>query len=78
MTKKYRKTAIIEAEQFDGSKEMIEKYEILKRSWVYKIKTLEGDEYFTLGDWIATGIEGEHWPIKDEIFRKTYEEVKDE
>lgn len=27
------------------------------------------------GDWIATGVEGEHWPIADEIFKKTYAEL---
>lgn len=25
------------------------------------------------GDWIATGIDGEHWCIANDIFRKTYE-----
>ncbi len=25
------------------------------------------------GDWIATGIDGEHWAIADDIFRRTYE-----
>lgn len=28
------------------------------------------------GDWIATGIDGEHWCIADDIFKRTYEEVK--
>lgn len=34
--------------------------------------TLEGGHVVTPGDWIATGAEGEHWPIKPEIFAKTY------
>ena len=25
------------------------------------------------GDWIATGIDGEHWCIANDIFHKTYE-----
>ena len=25
------------------------------------------------GDWIATGVDGEHWVIADDIFHKTYE-----
>ena len=25
------------------------------------------------GDWIATGIEEEHWVIADDIFHKSYE-----
>lgn len=27
------------------------------------------------GDWIATGHKGEHWAIKDEVFKATYEAV---
>ena len=26
-------------------------------------------------DWIATGVKGEHWAIKDEVFKATYEAV---
>jgi len=29
-----------------------------------------------VGNWIATGVEGENWAIDNEIFKKTYEEVK--
>lgn len=38
--------------------------------------TLEGTS-FTLveGDWIIKGVKGEFYPIKDEIFRETYEPV---
>lgn len=38
------------------------------------IKTLEGDMIASPGDWIITGIEGERYPCKDSIFKKTYEE----
>lgn len=27
------------------------------------------------GDWIATGVNGEHWAVKDEIFQKTYKRL---
>ena len=27
------------------------------------------------GDWIATGVNGEHWPVKNEIFQKTYKKL---
>ena len=33
---------------------------------------------FDTGDWIATGIDGEHWAISQEIFEKTYERVGQE
>lgn len=36
------------------------------------IHTLEGDMKASSGDWILTGINGEQWPVKDEIFKKTY------
>lgn len=37
------------------------------------IKTLEGDMTANPGDWVLTGIDGEQWPVKNEIFKKTYD-----
>ncbi|MFT8412317.1 MAG: hypothetical protein ABF743_10140 [Schleiferilactobacillus perolens] len=74
----YRKTATIQAEQFDGSAEMAQKYGIKmmpKTLQAGHIKTLEGTLVIHAGDWIATGVNGEHWPIADEVFRKTYEQL---
>lgn len=76
MIKVYRKTATIKAEQFDGSDEMIKKYNITPPMPLdpdYTIKTLEGDMVLGVGDWVATGVNGEHWPITDDVFKKTYE-----
>lgn len=28
-----------------------------------------------VGDWIATGVNGEHWVIQDDVFNKTYSEL---
>lgn len=39
------------------------------------IHTLEGDMTGNIGDWLITGVNGEQYPCKDDIFRKTYEEV---
>lgn len=39
------------------------------------IPTLEGDMYATEGDWIITGIKGEKYPCKPDIFEATYEPV---
>lgn len=39
------------------------------------ITTLEGDHYVTSGDWIITGVKGEHYPCKPDIFALTYEEA---
>lgn len=36
------------------------------------IQTLEGVMHANTGDWIIIGVEGEMWPVKKEIFEKTY------
>ena len=43
----------------------------------YVIPTLEGEMIINDGDWILTGVNGEHWAVKDEIFNKTYKKVDD-
>lgn len=40
------------------------------------IDTLEGKMRACPGDWIITGIHGEQYPCKQDIFEKTYEPVK--
>ena len=40
------------------------------------IRTLEGEMRASSGDWIIRGVKGEFYPIKDKIFRETYEEVE--
>jgi len=42
------------------------------------IHTLEGDLIGRPGDWLITGVNGEQYPCKDEIFRKTYELIDEE
>lgn len=37
------------------------------------ISTLEGPHRVTPGDWIITGVQGEHYACKPHIFAKTYE-----
>ena len=39
------------------------------------LSTLEGDMYVSPGDWIITGVKGEHYPCKPDIFEQTYEAV---
>ena len=41
------------------------------------VDTLEGGHIVCPGDWIITGIRGEHYPCKPDIFAATYEEVKE-
>jgi hypothetical protein len=41
------------------------------------IDTLEGGHIVCPGDWIITGVSGEHYPCKPDIFAKTYEPVEE-
>ena len=41
------------------------------------IDTLEDGHRVCPGDWIITGIKGERYPCKPDIFEQTYEEVKE-
>jgi len=60
--KKFRKKPII-----------VEAYQNKDRDKV--INTLEGQMIAKKGDWIIKGINGEIYPCKPDIFKKTYEEV---
>ena len=40
------------------------------------IETLEGVMHASPGDWIITGVNGEKYPCKPDIFKKTYEPEK--
>lgn len=61
---KYRKkTVVIEAYQTKEEK---------------IIHTLEGDMKASVGDYIITGVTGERYPCKPDIFEKTYEKVKND
>ena len=37
------------------------------------VDTLEGGHIVCPGDWIITGVKGEHYPCKPHIFAETYE-----
>ena len=41
------------------------------------INTLEGGHEVTPGDWIITGVQGERYPCKPDIFTATYEAVSE-
>jgi len=42
------------------------------------IQTLEGEMKAGVGDWIIQGVNGEFYPCKNDIFKKTYELVTEE
>ena len=62
-TKKYRKKPVV-VEAYRTDKEVV-------------IHTLEGDLTAQPGDYIITGVAGEQYPCKAEIFEATYEEVEE-
>lgn len=41
-----------------------------------KIHTLEGTMSANKGDWVVTGIQGEQWAVKKDIFNQTYQIIK--
>jgi hypothetical protein len=43
----------------------------------YYVETLEGPLVVSNGDWIITGVKGEIYPCKPDIFDATYEKVED-
>lgn len=77
-----KKPIVVEAELYrmgleDGFKDAIEGIgdgirgvRKVKRPY---IETLEGDMLISPGDYIITGIKGERYPCKPEIFEATYE-----
>ena len=48
-----------------------------KTSRIPAIKTLEGFHEIDEGDYIITGVKGERYPCKPDIFEMTYEIVED-
>lgn len=50
------------------------KYKTTKQQLI--IETLEGDMTASLGDYIVKGVDGEFYPVKPDIFEKTYEVIE--
>lgn len=84
MAKFRKKPVVIDAVLWDGTEEVGRKL----RAWSDHrvrhhggtsifIETLEGSMEAKIGDWIIRGVKGEFYPVKDEIFRQTYEAVDD-
>ncbi len=59
--KKYRKKVLIRAKQLDED---------------FMVITREGNMTAKAGDYLAIGVEGELYPIQEEIFKKTYELIE--
>lgn len=80
---KFRKKPVeIDAEQFivgDRPSEnlMFMQWPVQKdeKGFFLTIETLEGNHRANEGDWVITGIKGERYPCKPDIFEATYEAV---
>jgi len=80
-----KKPVIIEAEQFipfesDSGhplSNVVGVFLDLESPTNWSINTLEGKHQVTERDWIITGIKGEKYPCKPDIFEKTYEKVRE-
>lgn len=82
--KKYRKKpVVIEAVKWIGRDEDIygwiprDVFEIIHNGEGVIIKTLEGNHLCKKGDYIIKGVKGEFYPIKNYIFKETYEPVNE-
>jgi hypothetical protein len=74
---KYRKKpVVIEATQWFKMGDHPEVYP-LPYEGEYAIKTLEGYMSVNVGDYIITGVKGEHYPCKPDIFELTYEPAEE-
>ena len=71
-----KKPVIIDAVQFDGLSCPDGVYQLWGEPPTgFFIDTLEGRMNVSVGDWIITGVAGEKYPCKPDIFEKTYEPV---
>jgi hypothetical protein len=80
-----KKPVVIEAEQFSPIENMSDPgftvsniddvYPTWKSKTGWMIHTLEGHHEVTEGDWIITGVKGEKYPCKPDIFAMTYEKA---
>lgn len=81
-----KKPIVIDAIEFTGNNKNINELSrfmnIKNLKTIYKnkkltieIHTLEGIMIATIGDYIIKGINGEFYPCKPDIFKKTYDEI---
>ena len=81
MGKFRKKPVVVEAEQWLEGKhidglcfEHVHDTHVVR---IPHIHTLEGIHHVSPGDWIITGVKGEKYPCKPDIFKLTYEAVEE-
>lgn len=75
-----KKPVIIEAVKYDGTnkveiQDFMNRYLDDTKDKQLKIETLEGVMLANVGDYIIKGINGEFYPCKPDIFKKTYKKA---
>ena len=88
MSKYRKKPVVIEAVQFEGTREGQQQVEQFIGGVVGStqvgdtltlwIETLEGGHVASPCDWIIRGVKGEFYPCKPDIFASTYEAINEE
>lgn len=78
MAKYRKKPVVIEATQWfkHGDHPAVHMNEFIIDPGGGVIDTLEGTHIVTPGDWIITGVKGEHYPCNPDIFAATYDQVE--
>jgi len=81
MAKYRKKPVVVEAEQWFPGKHVDGVVQIgvseITLEPVYGVHTLEGVIACSPGDYIITGVKGEKYPCKPDIFEQTYEPVEE-
>lgn len=80
-----KKPVVVEAERFDGTEEHAAKlglraiavYEERGAPKKFFVDTLEGRMRIVAGEWLITGVKGEKYPCKPDIFEATYEPAEE-
>lgn len=80
MAKYRKKPVIVEAEVYRGGLEDGILCDDLGDVTLWKpyVNSLEGRLFITPGDYIITGVKGERYPCKPDIFEMTYEKVEEQ
>lgn len=68
----YKKWNLLDVMQFVGSNAIYD-----GQKDIFFIRTLEGDMVASDGDYIIKGVHEEFYPCKPDIFKETYEILKD-
>lgn len=73
-----KKPVVIEAEQYYPGQKAKGVIDMTDKFGAYgRVLTQHGPVKVNPGDWVIQGVDGERYPITDELLKKTYEEVKE-